>query len=237
MRKLIFLIAIATIAAPSFGQTNELSLHLVSGSFFFSGSGVNQYASETNPFGKQGGISESMAFQYQYITSGKWIVGMQLGYQALTSKASMSDIMYICPVGNSQYLFPTSPEAVYTYLTYDYVSLYPFFGKRFFSKKFNVDVTGGFDFGICTHGESTSIYAIIPSPPMDWDVRLVTSSAFYYDHFGLSAGYAYGLSNYANGNPKLNLPQGHDEIYSRMLRIGLIYRFILTPETKAEQKK
>ena len=226
----IFLLAVL-FSAQLFGQTTEYSAQLTSGFFSFRGSDAQSstfYNAGTmspltgytnNPYGRQSGFSYGIALQIQRVTNWHFIYGIQAGYESLSSKVKINDAW-------TSETIPTHDSK--TILTNRFINLHPFIGGRMnIVKGISTDLTFGADFGFCkssrekatlktSYGTST---ASKDRHNPGTDTRLRVDLTNYYKHFGLTIGYSYGQTNYEAG-----MIGGSPEVYSQMIRLGLVFK-------------
>ncbi|MCX6257180.1 MAG: hypothetical protein NTW49_04680 [Bacteroidia bacterium] len=235
MKRLLLLFALISIEQLCQAQKLEYSVHISSGLFFFDGNFstnnsamfVNYPPNYTNdPYGKKSGISYSFSTQLQKITKKNMIIGLQAGYESLTSKvlinyiSGMHDIVYGKVTGQ-------------TYLNNHFINFFPYLGHRLFIKSINIDINAGTDISFITKSREEGkamidIYQfksnMIREHP-NIDFRLRSCLTGYYKHVGLSLGYSYGLTNYA---PNITSPvpdiKFNYKAYARLYRFGISYR-------------
>lgn len=236
MKSLLLFILITPFSFNVSGQSNEFSIHLLSGLFSFGGASsvsttvinisdvpdMKSYIN--NPYGRSSVFSYGIAIQEQRITKSNFIFGLKACYESLTSHVKINYAFY----GFGEIAWTVSDGN--GYLTYRFINFQPFFGKRI--KIINgvaTDITIGIDMGVClkseenasvstSQGDKISISSQ-PSNP-DLDIRPRIELTNYYKKFGISFGYSYGLTNYTSRMDGANM-----EVFSRMIRIGLGYRF------------
>jgi hypothetical protein len=236
---LILVFSIAQLHAQSF----EFSVQANSGVSRFVGKGtVDETFIDGDPTthtGYANGTGNSIAATYgidlqgQQTFKSNFILGLQAGFETFGGRTKISD---------------NSPEQTgYTTTNYDYVNVNPYVGYRFKLGNSKLDLLPGFDIGFHT-GSSYSVnvdesggdyynksgYVNNTTPT---EVRLRFGLAWYYHHFGITASYAYGLTN-LNNNEVTTVPvyftalQPNSAytppvvrpIHEEMLRLGLSYR-------------
>lgn len=219
--------------AKSSGQTDEFSIRPTSGLFSFGGSsavsssfinisdvlGIPTYIN--NPYGRNSGFSYGLALQEQRISKSDFIFGIQASYESLSSKVNIDhaygELNWTLAGGEGR-------------LTYQFLNFQPFFGKRIkILNGITTDMTMGIDMGICMNSkENGSVstnqgdkftFSFQPSK-QNTDLRPRLELTDYYKKIGLTIGYSYGLTNYASRMDGANM-----KVYSRMIRLGLVYRF------------
>ncbi|MCX6257187.1 MAG: outer membrane beta-barrel protein [Bacteroidia bacterium] len=214
-------------------QKIEYSVQVGSGLFSFGGKSSTRKSTislsdiynisnyTNNPYGKLSGFSYSITAQAQKLTRINNIIGLQLGYESLSSKVMINDIS-----SDLMYL-DESRVTGQTYLINHFINLFPYFGQRLIICSLKVDLTAGTDISFCTGSKEDGIAEYYSSqfkadlnrnyPTIDF--RLRAGLTCYYKHTGLSAGYSYGLTNYSP-----ILMGVYAEEYSRLFRFGIIYR-------------
>ncbi len=227
MRNLFYLLTFFASHAPGFGQRTEFSIQAGSGLFSYRGpNAVNEtgiYFTDgfyvSNPYGRASGLSYSLAGQIQHIAQSNWIYGMQTGYEQLTSCVAIASV--------TGYFGIPMPITRRVDLQNTYLNVNPFVGKRFGNDQLCLDATVGLDAGIGlvsrlkTSGEQTGPlpYAEPRWPIPDVDIRPRVNLTGYYQAYGLSIGYSYGLSNYTPAPYTTKA-----STYAQYWRAGVIYR-------------
>ena len=231
MRDLILLILLLT-GQFSFGQKKQITFQANSGLFSFGGesasstsfmniSDVGSIPNYTNsPYGKNSSFSYGFGIQFQQLTAKKFIYGLQLSYESLSSKLT---------IDNAYGEITWSVEDGETILTSNFINIFPSIGQRVnLFKDIDSDFLFGFDFGIgllskekynltTNQGHYISGTNERELPNIDFRPRIEFIN--YYKNFGLSIGYSYGLTNYQSG-----FEGGDREAKARYLRFGLNYR-------------
>jgi hypothetical protein len=225
-----FLLVLLTVVNlhTAYAQPNEWSVQLGSGLFSFRGSGA---VSQTgiaigspglvNPYGRNSGLSYGLTGQWQHVDQTGLILGIQAGYESLTSRTS---ILYIS--GD----FTSNPANGIVRLRNTYVNLYPFVGKRVGTKRAGLDITAGIDLasGLASIGSISLegdnllkdyVSAIDYSMPTV-DIRPRVNLTGYYRTVGLSAGYSLGVLSYTPSSRS-----DATQVYSQYWRAGVTYRF------------
>ncbi|HEX6982146.1 MAG TPA: outer membrane beta-barrel protein [Balneolaceae bacterium] len=233
MKKLSLLFIHFIFVATVYGQATEYSIHLNSGLFSFGGESatgssfiiasdvgtINNYTN--NPYGTNKALSYGLALQIQRITSGQSVLGLQLGYEMLRSHVQINSISTNHPDSP----FPASGQ---TTLKHDFLNVYPNFGYRFRLQNMPIDLTVGPEFGFnlssretgkATFNDGSLIKTNTERSDPGTDIRLRSSLTIYYNDWGISAGYSYGLNNYTSG-----LAGANSENFSRFIRFGLTYK-------------
>ena len=231
MRDLILLILLLT-GQFSFGQKKQITFQANSGLFSFGGesasstsfmniSDVGSIPNYTNsPYGKNSSFSYGFGIQFQQLTAKKFIYGLQLSYESLSSKLT---------IDNAYGEITWSVEDGETILTSNFINIFPSIGQRVnLFKDIDSDFLFGFDFGIgllskekynltTNQGHYISGTNERELPNIDFRPRIEFIN--YYKNFGLSIGYSYGLTNYQSG-----FEGGDREAKARYIRFGLNYR-------------
>ena len=237
MKNIFFLILTTLFSINVIGQTTEFSLHFTSGLFSFRGSesgnstfytlnDPSSTSGRTNtPWGNSSGASYGFALNAQRVTKFNLIFGLQTGYESLSSRIKIRSIW----VDNSSVAVTPGSK---TDLNHQFINLHPFIGKRFnLLKNFQSDLILGLDLGIFLKvKEEPNIKSSLGTfdssrernKPEDNDFRLRIDLINYYKNYGLTIGYSYGLTNYMKG-----YVGGSPEVYSRMLRLGLVYKICI----------
>jgi hypothetical protein len=207
----------------------EWSIRIPSGIFSFRGPGAvsssavnnaSQQPISENPYGTGSAYSYGLTIQLQWLDKKKFILGMETGYESLSSKTQVFN------VGPQTWSFLNGK----TILTNQFIILHPFFGKRIkLFKELETDLTVGADFDFCL--KSTENITLNTSqgtirqanerayPSMDFRPRIDFIN--YFNKVGFSLGYSHGIIDYAsaqNGNS--------GAVYSRIIRISVAYRFL-----------
>ena len=229
----MLLLALCTgTAAPVLAQNTEFSLHATSGYFGYRGasaasssaiivSDVAQIPSYTNsPYGQRFTLSYGGAGQVQRVTAHNLVLGAQVGYEWLRSRVKVTEVY----TGRG---LPTSVTG-HTELINRFVNTHLFLGRRFTVKSVSLDATLGPELGWRRNtrekGEASGSNVFIRTDLernsyADLDVRGRANLTAYYRQLGLSVGYSYGLTDY-----KRNYVGGVNDLTSRMLRVGAVYR-------------
>lgn len=176
-----------------------------------------------HPHGKASGFSYGLTGQWQHVGRKGLLAGFQLGYESLTSRLSVNELV-------GDFYFGDNTVDGQGWLKNQYVLLQPFAGKRFGTAKASLDVTAGVDlaYGLSSR-DSYSIWVAgeeklgLNGTDHDMptvDVRPRISLTGYYRSFGLNVGYSFGLTNYTP-----NSRYDNTSVYSQYWRAGLSYRF------------
>ncbi len=232
MKKLIFLIFLPLLfITTAYGQHSEFSLHLNSGLFSFAGESTTAYSTivvndagseghyTNNPYGSQKTFSYGLTAQFKRISKYKLTYGLEAGYELLRSQVKIDNVAGV---------FPPSSASGETTFKNGFIVFHPAIGRRFSLNNLNIDLTIGPELGFNVvsreKGEATTNNSItiktdrkrnVPGT----DFRLRSSLIIYYQNWGISTGYSYGLRNYSN-----NIVGGNRERFSRFIRFGVTYR-------------
>lgn len=174
-----------------------------------------------HPYGKASGFSYGLTGQWQYAGRKGLLVGFQLGYESLTSRLTVNQL-----VGD----FRSIDVDGQGWLKNQYILLQPFAGKRFGTAKASLDVTAGVDlaYGLSsqdsysirtTSAEPFGLYGTDHDMPTV-DVRPRVNLTGYYRSFGLNVGYSLGVLSYTPSSRS-----DATQVYSQYWRAGLSYRF------------
>jgi hypothetical protein len=233
MRKLILLLLSLFIISTANGQHSEFSFHLNSGLFSFAGKSATAYSTivvndagseghyTNNPYGSQKTFSYGLTAQFKRITKYKLIYGLEAGYELLRSRVNIDNVAGDFPNPPSS----TSGETIFKN---GFVVIHPTIGGRLNFSNLNIDLTIGPELGfnvVCREkGKATTNNNIILKTDRKrnhpgTDFRLRSSLIVYYQNWGISTGYSYGLRNYSN-----NIVGGNRERFSRFIRFGVTYR-------------
>ena len=247
MKKLVLTLFSVLLTCLLYAQKIEVSVNANSGLFSYSGISTtnasyiiqaadskNNYTN--NPYGNKNGVSYGFDVQTQLITKSGFIFGLQTGYDVLRSKENLTGVyplpvpVFFLPLANYYFAGPSIiPGNGDMYLQDQFINLNPYIGYRLNLKKIKLDILPGADIGININshdkGKITlndgSVYRTDykrNNPPTD--VRLKLGIAAAYNRFGITANYAYGLTNYEKdmiGDAPYNAK-------SRLVRLGISYR-------------
>ena len=236
----LFVFAFIQLKAQSF----EFSVQAGTGLSHFTGSssastsymigapgGTDNYTN--NPYGNRTAIAYSAGLQGQYVFKSRFIVGFQANYQLLQSKVkidsvSRTDLYQTLAPGPNYAYDGMEPATGQTTLKASYINLSPYIGYRVLAGKFKLDILPGMDigFGLGSHenGKATTAFSSnnvtldadkdLGAPKTD--VGLSLGLAAYFNRFGVTAGYAYGLSNYLSG--------GNTSLHTGLCRLSISYK-------------
>jgi hypothetical protein len=242
--KTVFIFILSTFFIVNVhGQSNEFSIHLTSGLYSFGGSDAtsstrlfyydNENSSTDNPYGRKSGFSYGLDLQWQKLIKSNYLFGFEIGYESLSSKVKIEKLW-------GGYNYEVSDGK--TILTHQFLNLHPYFGKRIkLFKELKTDLTLGLDIGLClnykehatvncTNGikfEMTQyeIHQFLYDTKPTYDLRPRLEFINYYKKIGLTVGYSFGLTNYTPGSIWAVNKVWTYRVYSRMIRIGLAYKF------------
>jgi hypothetical protein len=208
----------------------EFSMQINSGAFFYGGQSTRSTSTDIsyppysvkNPYGRTPGFSFGVSSQFQKITDNKFIYGLGIGYESLSSKVNLKDVWSEEPV------YPWVTSECFATLTNQFINLNPYVGHRIVKSKVTFDIIIGTDLGIGlksqaklnllnSRGDSPIVRFGIDKTILDFRPRIGITS--FYKNLGLSISYSHGLSNYAKDNESVD-----GKIYSRYFRFGLLYR-------------
>ena len=240
MRHLFTLLSVF-IFSTSFSQKNEFRFALNSGLFHFVGPAVessslitwddrNNFSSYTdNPYGSQNGPCIGVSVNFQQVSKGGFIRGIDVGFELLKSKIQINGVSGF-DNNSKNYTYPAEGS---TFLKYGFMTAHPFLGYRIATKKINYDLTGGFDLGFCLfaeeNGKATAANGVEYETSGDrrtisWDFRPRIQIGAQYERFGVYLGFSAGVSNYLFEWKSFF---GHmDECYSRLFRFGITYMMV-----------
>jgi hypothetical protein len=223
---LLFIFSILQLKA----QSLEVSVQAGTGVSHYVGAGTvsstvlningQQHTGYPNGDGNRNATIFSGDIQLQYAFKCNFILGLQMGYEALGSKVDITGIS----------TNPLTPATGSFTDRLNYINLNPFVGYRFNLKNVSLDVMPGLDFAIGTSGKQTGkaiaddnvVYnsSSLNGKP-DADVRAKLGLAAYYKKFGITASYSHGFVDFNSGlladGP---VPSMRIEIF----RLGLSYR-------------
>lgn len=174
-----------------------------------------------DPLGDKSGFSFQFYGVVKKVTKHNYIWGLDVEFQSLQSKKRLL------------YVFGDSIENAsgQCKLRYNYIDLFPFFGRRIILKKIYVDIFGGFELAmnlfqahekakaeiISTHQiVSTNFSSRSSLIHLPWDARFRLQSLLGYKQWCVLLGYAWGLSN-MDGQGRPN----HSS--SRYTSLGILY--------------
>jgi hypothetical protein len=235
MQKTLLTLITLLFLTITFGQKTEYRIALNSGLFSLTGrSAVSTSVIDfdnfinsgytNNPFGSNVALCYGLSGDIKRVSKKNLVVGVDLGYEYLRSEVLLNEIVFYPEIST---MYSAKGK---TFLNYGFINFYPYIGHRFNSKKFNFDVTGGFDIGYClktheggnaTDSAGTKYTASLDKKRLDTDIRPRIQFSLDYSKVGAYIGYSYGLKNYASG-----YVDGSEkgECYARIVRFGLTYQ-------------
>jgi hypothetical protein len=226
---------------PLYAQKFELALDAYSGLFHYGGNGTaaTSFINEgnpdytNNPYGSKNGFSYGGGLRLQYIAKSGFLVGAQVDYELLRSKVNINGyqpIYYYLDYGPANYIQTPNPANGQSFLQSQAINLSPFIGYRIKGKKIGIDLMPGVDFGFnlnaydkgkATDDNGQTYHTDLKLADIPNDVRLRFGVAVIYGRFGITASYAYGLTNlYKN----TTYSDGNYNAHSELVRFGLSYR-------------
>ncbi|WP_181885029.1 outer membrane beta-barrel protein [Pontibacter diazotrophicus] len=238
MKTLQVLFLCLVCATSSFGQKVEFAGQLHTGVSAFGGKSAtgttvmncfafdNSWNQTANPYGKKFALSYGAHLHVQRVSGNNLLIGAQAGAEVLRSRVSINEV-YVLDMPNSSYLERKEATGKATTRN-EFLNLYPYLGYRLKAGTVDLDLLLGPDIGIglgsSEKGEATAADRTTYSVDRErntpeTDVRARVGVTAYYHHVGFSASYAHGFTNYLRGYDGSN-----PELYSRVLRLGLLYR-------------
>ncbi|UOQ71957.1 hypothetical protein [Hymenobacter cellulosilyticus] len=233
MKKFTLFFLGALAAHFSYGQRTEFSIHLNSGAAAYRGAAASSNSTiimptlgagtgpyTTNAYGRRPAFSYGLAGQWQRLTGGQNLLGVQAGYDVLRSRVQITSVL-----DRNSNVIQTDGH---TTLTNNFINVHPFFGHRFELGSVALDLTAGPEAGYLLHseerGEAVSGKGVSYTTKRghahpDVDVRGRLNLTAYYKEVGLSLGYSYGLTNYGG-----DVAGEANEVYSQAFRAGLSFR-------------
>ena len=230
MRKLVFFL-LTILPFASFAQT-ELISGIGTGLFFFGGNSAvrnsllivdyeNGRSYINNPYGKIPGFSFNISEDIHHCSGKNFLFGMNLSYNYLRSATNLTQAD-----NRGQNVGINQSNAFLK--VYD-ISLMPFVGKRFKTSNLDIDISAGAEVAFPFYAEDKATvithagYEIEVARKRNMhvtDFRPTLKVNTYYNNVGIFASYSHGLSNYTAGMDGANM-----EVYSRLVRFGVNYRF------------
>jgi hypothetical protein len=259
MKHLLLTFIALQLFTNSFGQKTEFNISLNSGLFSFIGKSVvgttflytyTGYHNLTqtfigNPFGSKNGLCYGFSLNLKRVTARNFIFGLDVGYEVLRSKVSISEEYEHTFVDSTITVTPNYTSIKYNYnivtrnitgkafTNNSFINFYPFLGYRYKYKKINFDLTAGMDIGYylkikesgCAKKPDGTNYNITMqnfNTEIDSDFRPRFQLSSSYRKFGLYFGYAYGISDYYT---KIYDPQGMlGLLTNKVYRFGVTYQ-------------
>jgi len=240
MKKTLLIIVAFLFIANIFGQKTEYGISFNSGLFSYGGgipvktTSIYSFVPShggwaSNPFGSRNGLSYGFSGFIQKISKTNHIIGVDLGYDDLTSKVLINQTWdvssFVEVAGLNTYQNATGK----VFLSTHFINLFPYIGRRYNLNHASIDLKGGFDLGFITDarakGNATTdtgdVYSVNgPTKKMSIDFRPRIQVSANYHKLGVYAGYSFGLANYP-GSYYSNTGKG---CYSRLIRFGLSYK-------------
>lgn len=242
MKTLKLLLLFMTCTTLSFGQKLEFAGQLNSGLAKYGGESAARatailhnitsegtYSYTNHPYGSRFAPSPSFgaSVQLQRVTRRNLLLGVQAGAESLRSSIQVQGVYVTESSWNSVSSEYKSANGK-TVIRNDFLNLHPYLGYRINTGAVDVDLSIGPEIGVGLKsrekGEATaedgSEYTTnreINDP--EADIRGRVGVILYHNHFGLSVSYAHGVTNYMRG-----YDGGNSVLYSRVLRLGLLYR-------------
>ncbi|GGG27466.1 hypothetical protein [Pontibacter amylolyticus] len=236
MKKAYLLLLALGSATLSFGQKMEYSAQLNSGLSRFGGESASKTSAMSlsnswgggpgvsNPYGSRYSVTYGAGLQAQYVTGGGFLVGTHAGYEQLRTLAKIDRALGHWSHSSSM-THPADGKAV---IIADYINLQPYTGWRIKESPVDLDLTLGFDIGFsqqmkerseATMEDGTEIKVKENRSEKITDFRPRLGITGYHGHFGMSMSYAHGIKNY-----RANMDGANMKLYTRVFRIGLLYR-------------
>ncbi|KQS31375.1 outer membrane beta-barrel protein [Dyadobacter sp. Leaf189] len=229
--KLIYLLLFSLCLQPALAQKTSLSVYLNGGLGAFRGESTVKTTSlstggpfcrcegsQANSFGAKNAVSYGAGFILQRQFKSNVLLGLDLGYELLRTKASLTELQL-----DDMIMQVDGKSISYNH----FANIFPHVGYQFnVNEDFHIAVSGGADFGIGLDSyhkltvtdfikRSYNNTDIIPG--LDFRPRLQVELGS--DKLSFRAGYSYGLKNwmghYDGGNP---------EAYMNVIRLGARYR-------------
>jgi hypothetical protein len=247
MKVALLTLSILFFSTRLFAQKIELSIQANSGLFHYSGndaastSFINEGSDDklnniNNPYGNKNGFSYGGDIQAQYVSKSGFITGLRAGYEVLRSKVDIDEynpiLITIFTENPGGFQIPVKGQ---TFLQDQEININPYIGYRLDIKKIKVDIMPGLDVGFNVNsyekgsatGTDGTVYKVdykMLKAPADVGLRLNLAASF--KRFGLTAGYVYGLTNFASN---LDVTAGGSsspapKIHSELIRFGISYR-------------
>lgn len=177
-----------------------------------------------NPYGSRYNVAYGASLQAQFVTGGGFLLGTQAGYEQLRTRSKI-DKAFGYWSHSSSMTHPADGEAV---IIVDNINLQPYIGWRIKQSPIDLDLTLGSDIGFskqmkerseATLEDGTEFKIREDRSESITDFRPRLGITGYHGHFGVSVSYAHGIKNY-----RANLDGANMKLYTRVLRIGLLYR-------------
>ncbi len=247
MKVILLTLSILFLSTRLFAQKIELSLQANLGLFHYSGNattstsfinssgGTPPQGNTNNPYGNKNGFSYGGDIQAQYVSKSGFIAGVQGGYDVLRSIVDINSVYPQFALFGPAESPPPPPAKGQTALQTQNFNINPYLGYRLDLKKIKIDIMPGvdvsfnvnsYDKGSATTNDGTVYKVDNKLPKSPTDIRLRLGVAAWYKRFGLTAGYAHGLTNFASnldvnaGGTSTPAPETHSEL----IRFGISYR-------------
>ncbi|MBD1397660.1 hypothetical protein H9Q13_10820 [Pontibacter sp. JH31] len=178
----------------------------------------------TNPYGSRYSVAYGASLQAQFVSASGFLLGTQAGYEQLRTRAKI-DKAFGYMSHSSSMTHPADGKAV---IITDYINLQPYIGWRVKQNPIDLDLTLGSDIGFsqkikerseATLEDGTEFKIRKDRSESITDFRPRLGITGYHGHFGVSVSYAHGIKNY-----RANLDGANMKLYTRVLRVGLLYR-------------
>ncbi|MDF7813339.1 hypothetical protein [Hymenobacter sp. YC55] len=244
MKQRLLVSLLMGLVGPVAAQHTEYSGRADFGLFRFSGQGAasvstvsyyNDYLSTgpngfaSNSYGRKVGTGFTVGGRMQHVGPHNGLLALDIGYDRMRSRAAVNQVDYSSsPFSSFRSWYPA--DGTIAIITQN-LTAFLGAGHRFQVRTVNLDLLAGpeaaYVFGVRQKGSGSFEY----NNGTTWkinrsevirrrgDVRLHAEVTAWYEKIGVTAGYSYGLINYANG-----LDGSYEEAYSRLLRLGLTYR-------------
>ena len=229
-KQILLALPLLCLAVAANCQRTTYNVGLNSGIFRYTGdnafevSAINVYPELRTQFGGTPGKKTAFSYEItgniQRITKSRIIFGMELAWQSLQTKTNINGLI---PTMYSSYFMPTTGN---TRLTNQFISLTPVAGYRLLDKKIKVDLTTGLELAACIsrkekidarNPDSDEHLSTTNDLPKNNDLRVRLQLNTSMGRFGLTTGYAAGLTNFYKD-------EGFFMARSSFIRLGLNYR-------------
>ncbi|MGC4232445.1 MAG: hypothetical protein QM594_05645 [Niabella sp.] len=217
-------------SAGVFGQNTEFRLALNSGLFSFSGASAQKYSRiivsgqansgyTSSPYGSAGALSYGLSGNLKRVTKNNLMLGVDAGFETLRSKVKIDGIHD----GAGDYESAKGK----TFLSSNFINLFPFIGRRFYREAVSFDIVGGFDIAYClkatekgsaSAADGTKYTTSRDRKTISTDFRPRIQFSADYKNTGVYLGYSQGLINYRSG-----AVGGTNICLASFLRFGLTY--------------
>lgn len=233
-KQILLALPLLCLAAIANCQRTTYSVGFNSGLFRYTGEGASHTSGiTTHPSprtlnegmpGKKSGFSYEVTLNAQRITKSRILFGGELAWQSMQSRTTV--VAQTPTIYSSFFMFATGKTTV----TSQFITLTPFVGYRLLDKKIKLDISTGLEITGCINreenikatnsstGEKLSGSHELAKRP-DHRVRLQLNTSL--GRFGLTTGYAIGLTNFY---PEPDAMYFFPEARSSFIRLGLNYR-------------